>query len=70
MIEDDDRPRPKPKHLAIGQPLDGVSVADLETQITALDAEIGRLRAEIARRADHRAAAEALFKRPPTAEER
>ncbi len=70
MFEDDDRPRPKPKHLAIGQPLEGVSVGDMEVQIAALRDEIGRLEAEIAKRTDHRAAAEALFKKRPPATER
>ncbi|TVQ36845.1 MAG: DUF1192 domain-containing protein [Geminicoccaceae bacterium] len=69
MFENDDRPRPKPRTLGIGQPLEGVSIAEMEAQIGALRAEIARLEAEIAKRSDHRAAAEALFKKRP-AEER
>lgn len=65
MLEDDDKPRKKPQDIVLGQLLDGISIADLEARIVALRAEIGRLEAEIGKRQGHRAAAEALFKRPP-----
>lgn len=64
MHEEDESPRIKPATDRLGRPLDGVSVADLEAYIGALEAEVARVRAEIARRSDHRAAAEALFRRP------
>ena len=65
MFEDDDGPRPKIAEVPLGRPLDGISVVDMQERITALRAEIARLEAEIARREGHRAAADALFKRPP-----
>ncbi len=64
MHEDEESPRIKQATDRLGRPLDGVSVAELEVYIRALETEIARVQAEIARRSDHRAAAEALFKRP------
>ena len=65
MHEDQESPRIKPATDRLGRALDGVSVAELEAYIQALNAEIDRVRAELAKRSDHRAAAEAMFKRPP-----
>lgn len=65
MFEDEERARPQRREIAVGQPLEGVSIGEMETRIEALRAEIARLEAEIARRQDHRAAADALFKRRP-----
>jgi len=62
MAEDDEGPRIKPATDRLGRPLEGVSVAELEAYVTALEAEIARVRAEIERRGAHHAAAEALFK--------
>ncbi len=61
MTEDDaPQPRPAPE---IGQPLDLLSVAELEDRISALQAEIARLeQARDAKRAAN-AAAEAIFKK-------
>lgn len=56
---DDDAPktlRPKPTNL------DPLSISDLETYITELQAEIERARAAISARRAHIGGAEALFK--------
>lgn len=52
--------RPKPQ-LRV---LDSLSVAELETYIAELDAEIVRVRKAIAAKRDHRSGAEAFFKKP------
>jgi uncharacterized small protein (DUF1192 family) len=60
MDEDDLEPRrraPKPKDLSL------LGVAELESYIAELEAEIGRARHEIASRQGHRQGAEAIFKR-------
>ena len=46
------------------QDLDPMSVAELEERIEALKAEIARVEAHMKRVADHRSAAEELFKNP------
>ena len=61
MEEEEVRVRPT---TGIGRDLTTLSVADLEQYITALQGEIARVQAEIARRRDVRGAAEALFRRP------
>ncbi len=62
MITEDDATRPRPI-LEIGQPLDLLSVAELNERIAALKDEIARLeRARDARQAAT-AAAEAFFKK-------
>jgi uncharacterized small protein (DUF1192 family) len=68
MFEDEDRPRPKRQEIALGQALDGVSVGEMQARIAALQDEIRRLETEIARRQNHRAAADAFFKRRPESE--
>jgi uncharacterized small protein (DUF1192 family) len=53
----------------IGRDLYQLSVAELEQFIGELEAEIARVRVEIQRKRDVRGAAEAMFKRPPGAEQ-
>ena len=60
-FQDDDRPRPKPKH-EIGQDLSLLSVEDIETRIAALAAEIERLMADATKKRASRDAANAFFK--------
>lgn len=67
MHEEEESPRIKAATDRLGRPLDGISVAELQGYIRALEREIARVSDEIAKRGDHRAAAEALFKRPPGA---
>ncbi|MGB8315282.1 MAG: DUF1192 domain-containing protein [Aestuariivirga sp.] len=57
----DDAPK-KPANMVIGENLDAISVAELEQRIQALDSEITRLRAEIARKQASRSAADAFFR--------
>ncbi len=45
------------------QDLDPLSVAELEARIAALEAEIGRSRKKIEHAVNHRASADAIFKR-------
>lgn len=66
MREDEEEPRREPA-AGIGRDLRTLSVSDLEGYIAALEGEIERVRAELARRRDVRGAAEALFRRPPGA---
>ena len=60
--------RIKPQ-TGIGRDLYQLSVAELEHFITELEAEIARMRVEIQRKRDVRGAAEAMFKRPPGADQ-
>ncbi len=61
--EDDlDRPKPQTTHL-VGEPLDVMSIAELELRITLLQDEIARLEAEIRAKQASRGAADAFFKR-------
>ena len=62
-LRDDDEPRRKVVH-DIGQPLDALSVGDLEERIELLRAEIARLEAALAARRASRDAAFDVFKRP------
>jgi len=57
----DDAPK-KPANMVIGENLDAISVAELEQRIQALDSEIMRLRAEIAKKQVSRSAADAFFR--------
>ncbi len=57
----EDIPKPKPS-IVIGENLDAISVAELEHRIVALEAEIARVRAEIAKKHAGKAAAAAFFK--------
>jgi uncharacterized small protein (DUF1192 family) len=66
MEEPEVRIRP---NTGIGRDLYDLSVAELEDLVGRLEAEIVRVRAEIARKRDVRGAAEALFRRPPGEDE-
>jgi uncharacterized small protein (DUF1192 family) len=57
----DDAPK-KPANMVIGENLDAISVAELEQRIQALDSEIIRLKAEIAKKQASRNAADAFFR--------
>ena len=57
----DDAPT-KPANMVIGENLDAISVAELEQRIQALDSEIIRLKAEIAKKQASRNAADAFFR--------
>jgi len=57
----EDAPK-KPANMVIGENLDAISVAELEQRIQALDSEIIRLRAEIAKKQASRNAADAFFR--------
>ena len=58
----ENEPRPKPQ-MVIGENLDAISIAELEQRIIALDSEIARIRAEIAKKQVGKAAADAFFKK-------
>jgi uncharacterized small protein (DUF1192 family) len=57
----DDAPK-KPANMVIGENLDAISVAELEQRIQALESEIVRLKAEIAKKQASRNAADAFFR--------
>ena len=57
----ENEPRPKP-NMVIGENLDAISAAELEQRISALDSEINRIRAEIAKKHSSKAAAAAFFR--------
>jgi uncharacterized small protein (DUF1192 family) len=61
-MELEDLPRPRPQ-MVIGENLDAISVAELEQRIIALDSEIARIRAEIAKKQAGKAAADLFFKK-------
>jgi len=50
-----------PAGHTVGQPLDNLSMADLEARVTSLEGEIERLKAELKRKKAHEAAASELF---------
>lgn len=62
---DDDGPlRPTdPLTLLARQSLDPLSLAELDARVVALEAEIERVRAHRERAVNHKASADALFKR-------
>ena len=62
MRDDDDRPRKAVAH-EIGQPLDTLSLGDLDARVALLHAEIDRLEAARAPKQAAQGAAEAFFKR-------
>ena len=62
MRDDDDRPRKAVAH-EIGQPLDTLSLADLDERIALLRAEIVRIEAARAAKPAAQGAADAFFKR-------
>ena len=57
----ENEPRAK-QQMVIGENLDAISIAELEQRIIALDSEIARIRAEIAKKHAGKAAAAAFFK--------
>ena len=54
---------PRPKNQLARPSLDALGVAELKTYISELQGEIARAEQEIARKQDHRAAADSVFKR-------
>lgn len=62
MDWDDAKPAP-PKSASIGDNLETLSVAELESRVAAFAAEIERVEAELARKRAHESAAAALFKK-------
>jgi uncharacterized small protein (DUF1192 family) len=62
MDWDDLKPKPKPA-VTLGEDLRSLSVAELEARIGQLETEIERVRAELAAKKAHEAAAAAVFKR-------
>ena len=52
----------KPAGLVIGENLDLLSVSELEQRIQALDSEIARVKAAIARKQASKSAADAFFR--------
>lgn len=65
VMDADDLPKRPNDALAqlARQDLDPLSVAELETRIASLEGEIARTRAKIEAAVNHRASADALFKR-------
>ena len=61
MIDLDDQPKPKP-NMVIGENLDAISIAELEHRVSALDSEIARIRAEIAKKQASKSVAAGFFK--------
>ena len=61
-MTDDDRPKPKPPAHELGQPLDQLSVAEIDARVALLKAEIARLEAAKAGKGSARSVAESLFK--------
>jgi len=59
----DDTPPKAAKGIVVGEDLRKLSVAELESRITALEHEIARVRAELAAKRTHGQAAASLFKR-------
>jgi uncharacterized small protein (DUF1192 family) len=57
----DDLPKPQ-ANPGVGEPLDSISIAELEQRIIAFEGEIARIKAEIARKQASKAAADAFFK--------
>ncbi len=64
-MDDDDLPRRRADRLAalIREPLDPLSVDELDDRIAALETEIERVKAHKAAATSHKAVAEALFRK-------
>jgi len=59
-----DELKPKPaKGITLGESLESLSIDELEARIAALEAEIDRVKDNVARKRTHEAAAAAVFKR-------
>lgn len=64
MDSEENLPRPgDPIALLAKQDLDPLSVAELEKRIAILEGEIARVRQHMQRAVNHRASADALFRR-------
>lgn len=63
MAMDDERPAKVSAAPVIGEPLDALSIGELETRIRALEAEIARVAAAIDAKKATEDAANALFQR-------
>jgi uncharacterized small protein (DUF1192 family) len=64
MDSEENLPRPSdPIALLAKQDLDPLSVAELEERIALLEGEVSRVRQHMQRAVNHRASADALFKR-------
>jgi uncharacterized small protein (DUF1192 family) len=64
MEPDDALPRPSDLlSQLVRQDLDPLSVAELEARVAALEGEIARCRQRIERAVNHKASADALFRR-------
>ncbi len=61
MFDDEERKKPAAE-IVIGSDLSSISVDELEERITALEAEISRIRAEIVSKQATKASAENFFK--------
>ncbi len=57
-----EEPVAKKTGVALGEPLASLSLGELEARIAALNSEIERVKAEIAKKRAHEAAAAAIFK--------
>jgi uncharacterized small protein (DUF1192 family) len=57
----DEHPKKRPD-MVIGENLDAISVAELEQRILALESEIARIRADIAKKQASKTAAASFFK--------
>ena len=64
MAMDDDEDLPKPKSRLPKLVLDPLGIAELQSYIVELKEEIIRVEGEIARKQNHRGAADAFFRRP------
>jgi len=64
MDWDDIQPKTEKTSASIGDTLETLSIAELEARIVAFEAEIVRIRAELAKNRTHEEAAAALFKKP------
>ena len=62
MDWDDLKPKPA-KAITVGEDLKTLAIAELESRVAALKAEMLRVEAEIDAKRKHEAAASALFKR-------
>ena len=61
-VDDDDQPKKKIAH-EIGQDLTLLSEGELTERIALLDSEIGRLKADMARKRSMKSAADSFFKK-------
>jgi uncharacterized small protein (DUF1192 family) len=60
-MEPEDLPK-KPPSIVVGEPLDLMSVAELEQRVQALESEIVRVKAAIASKQASKSAADAFFR--------